>query len=169
MATVSYYTAGGKIRSIASASMPTQKMELLHDGLGSVVRTTTSIGPNAHLFNYVYDSRENILVNSESGVPVSATYNAADQLVTNVSGNQLTSFVFDLAGNMTLANTMGVFVTTTYDFENRLYLPKQQPTATSYSLATYLYDPDDLKRTEKLGEVVTTIYSDARDYLQGRS
>ena len=52
------------------------------------------------------------------------------------------------------------------------------PIATTYvfagvnqagSVATYLYDPDNLKRTENVNGAVTTILWNGPDYLQGRA
>lgn len=53
-------------------------------------------------------------------------------------------------------------MTMLYEFEKRLRSHEQ-----TGSSATFLYDPDNLKRIENVNGAITTILWDGSDYLQG--
>ncbi len=62
---------------------------------------------------------------------------------------------------MTLVQDPAAITTMTYDFENRL--TNRQNLA---SVATYAYSGDNLKRTELVEGVMTTLVWDGSDYLK---
>jgi YD repeat-containing protein len=55
-----------------------------YDAKNRLIQDVTS-GTNAHTYNYSYDSNDNILTNSESGVVVTSTYDLANRLTTSIS------------------------------------------------------------------------------------
>ncbi len=121
-------------------------------------------GANAHLYEYSYDSVDNILTNNESGSIATAMYDLASRLTTVISGNSVTSYAFDNNGNQTLVNAAGVFTTMTYDKENRLATYLAPGSAVSYT-----YSGDMLKRCEWVSGSPTTLVWDGQSYLEGRS
>ncbi len=52
-------------------------------------------GTNAHVYNYSYDSTDNILTNNESGTVTTNTYDLASRLTTTLAGTTLTTYSFD--------------------------------------------------------------------------
>ena len=83
----------------------------------------------------------------------------AGRLTTCMVDGALHTYTFDDNGNMT-ADTSGP-VTMTYDEENRM-----SRLESGAVVSTYVYDGDNLKRTERVDGSVTTIVWDGADYLQ---
>jgi hypothetical protein len=122
-------------------------------------------GPNAHVYTYAYDSRDNRTFSNDTGNPTTWTYTATGQLVTGNENGAVTSFSYDTNGNLTLVvPPSGSSVTMAYDVENRMNTHVEGGVRT-----TYTYDGDGLKRSERAGAGVTTLLWDGRNYLGAAS
>jgi len=135
----------------------------LMDAKNRLIQDATS-GTNAHTYNYSFDSNDNILTNSESGVLATNTYDIANRLTTSIAGSALTSYTFDLNGNQTVVNVAGVLTSMSYDKENRLSVYLSPSSSVSYT-----YSGDMLKRCEWVSGMPTTLIWDGQNYLEGRN
>ena len=118
----------------------------------------------AAFYTYTYDAVDNRTFSSESGSPVTYTYNPAGQITTSIDiSASITSYTYDLNGNNTLVAASGARSTMSYDQENRLTAEVDGSTFTSYT-----YEPGGMKRSEIAGSAITTLLWDSSDYLQGR-
>ena len=135
-----------------------------YDGRNRLIQDNTS-GVNAHNYTYSYDGNDNRLTSSETGALAFSTFDAANRLVTTVSGGLTTTYAYSRnGGNTSVLEGGGAIYTMGYD--NMLRLNHQIATAT---YTTYTYDADDFKRYEDTSSGRTTIVWDGSDYLQGRS
>ena len=118
-------------------------------------------GTGAYRMTHVYDSVDNRTQSDNTAAPLvtSFTYDLAGRLTTCMVDGALHTYTFDDNGNMT-ADTSGP-VTMTYDEENRM-----SRLESGAVISTYVYDGDNLKRTERVDGSVTTIVWDGADYLQ---
>lgn len=126
--------------------------------------TTTITGINTSTFGYSYDGNDNILVNNESGSPLSLVYDPANRKTTGISASGSFTFTFCPNGNLTGVSDSTGLTTLAYDKENRLST-QAQPDGTS---ATYGYQPDNMKRIELVSGTLTTLVWDGSNYLEGR-
>jgi YD repeat-containing protein len=121
-------------------------------------------GPNANAFTYAYDGNDNILSNNESGSPLSLTYDPANRKTTGISATGNFTFTFDANGNLVGVSDPTGLTTMSFDKENRL-AQQQQPDGT---MATYTYQPDNMRRLELVSGTPTTLVWDGSNYLEGR-
>jgi len=90
------------------------------------------------------------------------SFDAFSRITTALSGNAVTTYTFDNAGNTWLENTLGQTVTNSYDGENRL----TKVLNADGTISTYAYSGDGLRRTaQEPGKTVTTMIWDGGDYL----
>ncbi|MBL8048928.1 MAG: hypothetical protein JNJ45_09635 [Chthonomonas sp.] len=111
------------------------------------ISTAQTSGTINHTYTYTFDSRDNILSNTENTSPVPMTYDAASRLVTSIQGSTTTTYTFDVNGNMTNVAVGASLTTFTFDKENRL---------TSDGIETMGYHSNGLLRTKDkaFGQVI---------------
>jgi RHS repeat-associated protein len=108
-------------------------------------------GPNAYTRDYSYDGVGNRLVLKDGAVLTTSTYDAANQLQTQLEGSVRTTLTYDNAGNRTLENVGGVLTTYTWNQENRLTVLQQS----NGTVTTLLYSGDgDLRQRNANGTVL---------------
>lgn len=108
---------------------------------------------------------------TEWDAPTSTTYDLAGQSTTMAYGSTLTTYTYDLNGNLIGIvgfeppnGTVAITTTMTYDKENRLQVLDHNGAKT-----TYTYDGNGQKRSENVSGTLTTIVWDGTDYLQERT
>jgi len=127
---------------------------------GRLTQDATS-GPNAHTYNYTYDSVDNRLTSNEGGTVMTQTYDLSGRLTTCIDGSGVTTYTYDAKGNPTNMHPLaGSIVTMAYDKKNRMTVHKDGAT-----LSTYTYSGDGKKRSEASGATVTTLLWDGSDYV----
>ncbi len=108
---------------------------------------------------------------TEWDAPTTTTYDLAGQSTTMAYGSTLTTYTYDLNGNLVgIAGfeppngTVAITTTMTYDKENRLQVLDHNGAKT-----TYTYVGNGQKRSENVSGALTTIVWDGTDYLQERT
>ncbi|MBC8066381.1 MAG: RHS repeat protein [Chlorobia bacterium] len=160
--TYTYDPAGNRVVILDSEGW---HLTYVYDEKGRLLNELKS-GGQPHRYTYAYDPCDNRLCSGEhvSGQVVSYGYDPANRVITEVQSAGITTFAYDLNGNMILVSTPSSLPTTmVYDFENRLHVRRVA------NVNTYLYDGDGLKRVE-ITSIPTreTIVWDGSDYLQWR-
>jgi len=89
-------------------------------------------------------------------------YDAASRLTTSISGSAVTTYTFDVNGNMTNINENGTRTTMTFDKENRV---ASHNIPGARQLTTFTYDGNGQKRREQKFAQIMTIIWDGDDYL----
>jgi YD repeat-containing protein len=116
------------------------------------------------------DAGRQIAIVNEVGLATTTAYDLdgrvasvmASRIVTSISGNSVTTYTFDNAGNTWLENTLGQVVTNSYDGENRLV----KVLNADGTISTYAYSRDGPRRTaQEPGDPISTMIWDGGDYL----
>jgi len=120
------------------------------EDVGSQINTTTE--------SYTYDALGNRLTATKNGMTKAYAYDAANQLTaihqTDLQGPVLTSFAYDLNGNLTTKNGPSGTLTMTYDAWDRLIQAQKTWALPEY----YTYD-DEGRRIQK------TVGATTKEYL----
>jgi hypothetical protein len=114
---------------------------------------------------YSYDGNDNRLTSPEIGALTFWTYNAANQLVTAISGGLTTTNTYNRDGCETLVQEGGGAVYA-MGYDNMLRLNYQIATNT---YATYTYDADGCKWYEDASTGRATVIWDGDSYLRSKS
>lgn len=114
---------------------------------------------------FAYDSRGNITVKEHEGSNLIAmTVDAANRLVTALSGTSKITYSYDDNGNMTQEQT-NLTVNWAYDDEDRMSVETQ--VVVINGVTTNIYSGDGLRRTtKKQGSNTVTFVWDGSDYLK---
>ncbi|MFO0945278.1 MAG: RHS repeat-associated core domain-containing protein [Planctomycetota bacterium] len=101
--------------------------EIWEDGIrvtwtyDNAYRLTNELRPGTNGFHitHTYDPVGNRTKKTEDGVDTDYTYNAGNQIVTEVTGGSRTTYTFDGAGNQETVESPSDRTTMTWDYENR--------------------------------------------------
>ena len=120
-----------------------------YDPLGQLTSFTRSDGQSE---TYTYDPVGNMTAKTKNGVSTTMRYNAANQLIQSVTGNDTTKYTYDANGNLTRSENAGGARSYAYNVLNLL----QSFTREDGYTETYTYNANRLLSTIKTSEDLTT-------------
>ena len=120
-----------------------------YDPLGQLTSFTRSDGQSE---TYTYDPVGNMTAKTQNGVSTDMRYNAANQLIQSVTGNDTTKYTYDANGNLTRSENAGGARSYTY---NALGLLAKFTREDGYS-ETYSYNANRLLSEIRTSEDLTT-------------
>ena len=121
----------------------------IYDALGQLTSFTRSDGQSE---TYTYDPVGNMTAKTQNGVSTAMRYNAANQLISSVSGTDRTTYTYDANGNLTRSENAGGARSYAYNALNLL----QSFTREDGYTETYTYNANRLLSTIKTSEDLTT-------------
>ena len=120
-----------------------------YDPLGQLTSFTRSDGQSE---SYAYDPVGNMTAKTQNGVSTAMRYNAANQLISSVTGNDTTKYTYDANGNLTRSENAGGARSYAY---NALNLLQSFTREDGYS-ETYTYNANRLLSEIRTSEDLTT-------------
>ena len=121
----------------------------IYDALGQLTSFTRSDGQSE---SYTYDPVGNMTAKTQKGVSTTMRYNAANQLISSVTGNDTTKYTYDANGNLTRSENAGGVRSYAY---NALNLLQSFTREDGYS-ETYTYNANRLLSEIRTSEDLTT-------------
>ena len=121
----------------------------IYDALGQLTSFTRSDGQSE---SYAYDPVGNMTAKTQNGVQTAMRYNAANQLIQSVTGNDTTKYTYDANGNLVRSENAGGARSYTY---NALGLLAKFTREDGYTEA-YTYNANRLLSSIKTSEDLTT-------------
>ena len=149
--TTSYaYDLSGRItQESRTENGATLTSSYLYDALGQLTSFTRSDGQSE---SYVYDPVGNMTAKTQNGVSTTMRYNAANQLIQSVTGNDTTKYTYDANGNLTRSENAGGARSYAYNALNLLESFTREDGYTE----TYSYNANRLLSEIRTSEDLTT-------------
>ena len=121
----------------------------IYDALGQLTSFTRSDGQRE---SYTYDPVGNMTAKTQNGVSTAMRYNAANQLIQSVTGNDTTKYTYDANGNLVRSENAGGARSYAYNALNLL----QSFTREDGYTETYSYNANRLLSEIRTSEDLTT-------------